>query len=594
MSIILKQNNMINDLKISIHQMNTVTGDLNGNTAKILKCIDSDVKNNVNISVFPETAITGYCCGALYNRSEFISDQLDKLQEIIKHNSNNLNRPIIILGYVSFHGINRSGFPILKNTVAVIDNNGLRTYDKQLLADTDHHEDAKYFIPGNETKIFEVYVPSKGNIKIGVPICEDSWFVNHERNIPQEMVSLGAELLIIPNQSYFYYGKQKIRKELFSKIAKDNMVPVVTMNSCGLGDIVKNIIIYDGGSMVYNKVGRLVKELPRFEEVSESFRLNECEPIVDKVDSKYKEISDAIIFEQKEFFKLCGIEKAQVHVSGGLDSSIVASLVYKAMGKDNTIFISNPSSLNGKSKDYVNQMDEKLGTFTYWQPIQSIVNEILASDKLHMTSEPNNAPEIPKTGESSIHAVLRTVLGLYDTHRFKSGIVCTGNHTEQVLGWFSLGDVGSIGVHSLIGDLTKVELYELSDYINKEIYKEEIIPYDLYNGVFKPAAELPDANEDPIDYWVQSGICASLIRDRKSKSDLIYEYNNETLNSDYFPRMEEVYKYNEIQWSAQLDFAITKMKNSVYKCAQSAPIVIISPRSRGFSNRETLINKYTF
>ena len=579
---------MINDLKISIHQMNTVTGDLNGNTEKIKQCIDDDIKNGINISVFPETAITGYCCGSLFNRSEFISDQLEKLEEIVKHKRVSINTPVVILGYVSFHGINRSGFPILKNTVAIIDHNGMRTYDKQLLADTDHHEDAKYFTPGDETKIFKVYVPSKGNINIGIPICEDSWFVNHERNIPREMVSLGAELLIIPNQSYFYYGKQKIRKDLFSKIAKDNMVPVVAMNSCGLGDIVKNIIIYDGGSLVYNDKGRLVKELPRFQEVSETFTFSECSPIRDTNWSKYKEISDAIIFEQKEFFRLCGLDKAQVHVSGGLDSSIVASLVYKSMGKDNVVFISNPSSLNGKSKDYVNQMDKKLGTKSYWQPIQTIVDEILSSDEIHMS----DAPVLTETGKSTVHAVLRTVLGLADTHRFKSGIVTTGNHTETVLGWSSFHDIGNSGVHAIIGDLTKVELYELSDYINKEIYNDEIIPYDLYNGIFKPAAELPDANEDPIDYWVQSGICASLIRDRKSKDDLIWDYENGTLNLDYFPKMEEVYKYDLDGWIEQLNFSISKMRNSVYKAAQSAPIVIMSPRSRGFSNRETLINKY--
>ena len=258
------------------------------------------------------------------------------------------------------------------------------------------------------------------------------------------------------------------------------------------------------------------------------------------------------------------------------------------MGKDNTIFISQPSSLNTKSKDYVTQLEEKLGMTTYWQPIQTIVDEILRSDSVFMA----NAPELSETGKSTIHAVLRTVLGLEDTHRFKSGIVATGNHTEIVLGWASFHDIGSIGVHSIIGDLTKVELYELSDYINSEVYGEEVIPYDLYNGVFKPAAELPDANEDPIDYWVQSGICASLIRDRKSKDDLIWEYQNKSLNTDYFPKMEEVYKYDVKQWEEQVKFAVSKMRISVYKAAQSAPIVIISPRSRGFSNRETLINKY--
>ena len=581
---------MIENAKISVHQINTVTGDLDGNTQKILNGLKSDYDNNVDISVFPETAISGYCCGSLWDRIDFIRDQIKKLNDI--KDFYDLNgaglHGIIVLGYVSLHGINRSGFPILKNSVAVIDKNGIRTYDKQLLAETDHHEDRKYFVPGDESKVFEVYLPNVGKTIIGTPICEDSWYTNHHRDVPQEMVNMGAQILIIPNQSYFYYGKQKIRHNLFSKIAKNNNVPVVSVNSVGVGDIVKNIIIYDGGSLVYNSDGRLIKEFPKFIEVSESFVLDECSPIFSTDDSKYKEITDAIIFEQKEFFRLSGINKAQVHVSGGLDSAIVAALVVKAMGKENTIFISQPSSLNTKSKIYVTHLDVKLGMKTYWQPIQTIVDEILNSDGVHM----KESPELSETGKSTIHAVLRTVLGLEDTHRFKSGIVSTGNHTEIVLGWASFHDIGSIGVHAIIGDLTKVELYELSDYINSELYNDEVIPYDLYNGVFKPAAELPDANEDPIDYWVQSGICASLIRDRKTKDDLLWEYQEHSLNVDYFPKMEEVYKYTLKQWNEQVMFAVNKMRISVYKAAQSAPIVIMSPRSRGFSNRETLINKY--
>ena len=44
----------------------------------------------------------------------------------------------------------------------------------------------------------------------------------------------------------------------------------------------------------------------------------------------------------------------------------------------------------------------------HWQPIQTIVDVILKSDDIHL----GDVPELSKTGKSSIHAVLRTVLGL--------------------------------------------------------------------------------------------------------------------------------------------------------------------------------------
>jgi NAD+ synthase (glutamine-hydrolysing) len=582
---------MINKAKISVHQINTVTGDLDGNTNKIITCLEYDAINGVDISVFPETAISGYMCGSLWDRLDFVKKQNEKLKVIRDHYKSLKMKSVVIIGYISVNGVKRNGFPLLKNSVAIIDENGIRTYSKQILADSDHHEDRKYFVPGKETKVFKVNLPNVGEVTIGTPICEDSWMTDHMRDIPLEMVKMGAEILIIINQSYFYYGKQEKRNKLFSKIAKYNNVPVISVNAVGVGDILKNIVIFDGGSTIYNNDGRMLKELPRFEEsTNNTFKISELEPIITPKYSKYEEITNAIIFEQKEFFRLCGLKKAQVHVSGGLDSSIVAALVYKAMGPENTVFISNPSFLNTKSKEYVVHLDEKLGTKTWWHPIQNIVNMIDTVDKEHMIV--NGAPELSDTAKASIHAVLRSVLGLSDSHRFNSGIVATGNHTEIVLGWASFHDIGSIGAHAIIGDLTKVELYELSAYINDVLYGDEIIPYDLYNGQFKPAAELPDAMEDPIDYWVQSGICASLIRERKTKDDLVWEYLDHSLNTDYFPNMDEVYKYDEKGWIEQVEFAIRKMKFSVFKAAQGAPIVIMSPRSRGFSNRETLINKY--
>lgn len=578
------------DLKYSVHQINTVTGDLDGNTNQILDGIFNDYTNDVQVSIFPELAISGYMCGSLFDRPDFIKNQMDKLTVIHdKYKSLNLSS-VVILGFARMEGLKRNGFPELYNSVAVIDKNGIRTYDKQILADSDHHEDKKYFQEGKETKVFEVDIPFYGKTIIGIPICEEAWVENHKRDVCGDMIKLGAQILIIPNQSYFFYGKQKERFEQFSKVAKYNNVPVIAINSVAVGDILKNILIYDGGSMVFNSDGYLIHEFERFENTSNTFRINDAEPIAPKPTSKYKEITDALIYGQKELFTQCGLEKAQVHVSGGLDSSVVSALVIKSMTKDNVVFISNPSNLNTKSKDYVQHLDDKLGTKTWWHPIQEIIDTMDKVDDEHMVA--NGGSPLSDTARASNHAVLRTVLALSDSHRFKTGVVSASNISESILSWTSILDVSYVGVCALIGDLTKVELFELSAYINDELYGDEIIPKDLYDGTFAPAAELPDAQTDGIDYYIHSGIGASLVRDRKTKSDLMYEFSNHLLDKDYFPKMDEVYKYTLNEWENELDFAIKKMKQSVYKTAVSVPTVIVSPRSRGFSNRETLINKY--
>ncbi|NJO88897.1 MAG: hypothetical protein HC831_08030 [Chloroflexia bacterium] len=547
-------------------------------------------------------------CGALWDNEEFLNEQQEFIEEIQGHLEEINHQGYVIIGYVRYPNNRRNGYPLLYNSVAVINQDGYETYDKRILADSDHHEDKKYFANGRETKVFTLHLPEYGKIRIGIPICEDLWYTDHDRNIPGEMVNkLGADMLISINQSYFYYGKQEKRYRLVSEMAKKLHVPIIYCNSVGVGDIVKNILIFDGGSMAVNHLGKPIYLADNFQEESFLLRNSSAEEEF-KPKSKYKEICDALIFEQKEFFRLSGIKKAQVHVSGGLDSAIVAALVQKAMGKENTVLITNPTELNAKSEKYVHHITEKLDNPCYVQPLQKIYDTFMEMDSSTM------GEELHDTGKASVQAVLRTVQGLAASHRFGSGIVATGNHTEIVLGWASFHDIGSIGVHALIGDLTKLELFELADYINHELYGEEVIPHDIYNGTFKPSAELPDApGDDPIDYSIYSGICSLLIRERMSVSDISniwidisalgklaklpdpYVYLDPKYLAkikDAFPNFKDVLKYSFNEFEAHIIRAQQLLKKSVYKAAQAAPTVLVSKRSRGFSNRETLINHY--
>lgn len=580
-------------MKISLNQINTVSGDIKGNFKKVLERTNIALNEGADIIVFPETAFTGYCVGALWDNQDFIFEQENCVRELLRVVPYN---KCIIVGYVSYHGTKPDGFPLIKNSVAIINKNRIQRYDKQLLANADHHEDRKYFKPGKKSKVFNISLANE-NITIGVPICEDAWYTNHKRNIPKEMVEMGAEMLISINQSYFYYNKQEIRTKLFSDISKNLNVPVLSVNSVGVGDIVKNIIIFDGSSMIMNNKGYQVVQMKRFEEdtllidawsESNKIKIANLNNGIDTI-NKYNEIIDAISFEQKELFKLLGISKAQVHISGGVDSAIAMALSILSMGKENCVFITNPTSLNSDSLPMVHKLAENFGVHIYTNELEEIYQIFKKKDTENFGTENN------PTALATAQAVMRTVQGLTSAHRFKSGIVATGNHTEIVLGWASFHDIGSIGVHAPIGDLTKLELFELCKYLNNRFhslgYVEYVIPEDLYNGKIIPAAELPDSKYDPIDYYIQSGLCAEVIRHRKTKNQLISDFENKRLTFDFFPA--DIYnKYTKEQFIKEIEFTLAKSRISVFKAAQGAPIVILSPRSRGFSNRETIINKY--
>jgi NAD+ synthetase len=352
--------------------------------------------------------------------------------------------------------------------------------------------------------------------------------------------------------------------------------------------------------MIFDKGDKII-QMARFEEDSFSIEITSDFKVKYNITTekykyyntvtpnKYDEIIDAICFEQKELFKLLGIPNAQVHISGGVDSAVVMALSVLSMGKENCVFITNPTSLNSDSLPVVHKLAKNFGVKIHTNELEEIYQIMNKKDTENFGSELN------KTGQATMQAVLRTAQGLSACHRFKSGIVACGNHTEIVLGWASFHDIGSIGVHSPIGDLTKLELFELCKHINKRCFKlgfsEHVIPEDLFNGKIIPAAELPDSKYDPIDYYIQSGLCAEIIRNRKTKTQLIADFENKKLTEDFFPK--DIYeKYSMENFITEVDFTLRKSRISVFKAAQGAPILILSPRSRGFSNRETIINKY--
>lgn len=596
-------------MNVCVAQLELVTGDLDGNTAKILEVIRAN-EGKADFIVFPELAVTGYNCGALFESEEFVDAALTKLEEIREATGES----VVIVGCPSYcddkHEPN--GNLRLHNSAFILHRKGIiSVYPKILLANDFQHEDRKYFIPGDQIQTFFY----KG-LHYGVLVCEDSWRNDHDRDLIAEMKAespdLGAVFCI--NYSYATYTKRAFRYKLLGELARDHKVSIVYLNVVGVGDIVKNFIAYDGNSMVFNARGHMTHELPKFEECIMTIPLHSTptllQPVYPEAEwRKYEAIWQQLLYMQKRIYELCRLKKAQVHVSGGIDSAVVAVLCAKAMGPENCIFITNPSRHNGEyTKNNAQSISDKLGVPLTWIPIEEPTNELLSKcDNLFAIANgtgqkpnivndkrPSEVPFVVGTAQ----ATMRSVVGLAMANYYGSGIVATGNHTENVLGWFTFHDIGSIGVWQPIGDLTKAETMKLARFINM-FYREELIPKDLYEGFFsdehedfvQPMAELADAKQDPFDYRIYSGICAEIIRNRKTPQSLVYEFETQTLDEDSFDDID-VYKYPKDVFEKACWDAWNRAKRSVYKCAQAAPPAIISPRSRGFSSRETIINYY--
>ena len=581
------------DLKVALAQIKTVSGDLAGNTQRILEGIDKAVNSGVDMVVFPELAVTGYNCGILFNQMHFVENNIKFLEKVIVPMvPKNL---VVVIGFVDLIGKRFDGTPEIQNSAAVIrDGRIVGKYAKILLANGGHHDDRHYFAPGGLPTPITVNIRGK-EVKLGVVICEDVWNSDHRRNIPKEIVHNGAEILIVLNQSFFYYGKQEIREDMYLRHSMENNVPVVVVNNVGVGDIVKNFMLYDGGSMVVTPEGENIYSAKRFEE---DFKIVDLENEELNKESeyyyptKYQEIFDAIVFAQREIFKDLGFKKAQVHVSGGLDSSVTLPLIVEAMGAENVIAISNPSKYNSDlTKGNAQKLCDALGVKLYWEPMQDIQE---AFKKAH--TEAFGESSVSNLNISTFDAVGRTVAGIAASQHFGAGLVSTSNHTEIVLNWFSWHDISTAAVYAPLADMTKVEIFALAEYINQR-YGKEIVPKNLYDGTTEPGPELADAAHAKWNYFVESGICAMLIRKRNDIHEIIEAYKNKKLSEDFFPldpQGRSIYDLvptiEEFAYWVQMSFE--RQKASVYKAAQAAPPLIISPLSRGFSNREPIINKY--
>jgi NAD+ synthase (glutamine-hydrolysing) len=143
-----------------------------------------------------------------------------------------------------------------------------------------------------------------------------------------------------------------------------------------------------------------------------------------------------------------------------------------------------------------------------------------------------------------------------------------------------------VGGILLIGDINKMQVYRLADYLNRRA-KREIIPQSVL--LRKPSAELAQDQVDPFDYTVVAPLVDDLIA-RMSPVEIMARYRERELDTRY---PDNVYgRYTEEGFKALLRDIYHRYRSAAFKRAQSCPTVIVSARALGFDLRETIINHW--
>ena len=467
-------------MRVTIGQINTTNGDFEANTARIISGIEQAKQEDSDLVVFPETCIQGYTSLDWFLDRDVQRCALGPLEKILPATKG----ITAIVGTVRPTGLTTGRR--LYNSAAVIRNQELVGFsDKTLLPEYDVFDDPRYFQPAPERHLF-----SFNNQKLGVAVCEDFWNDKtfwRERlytNDPaDELIELGAQVLISINASPFNKGKMGQRCQMVSHRAKAAKLPIVFVNLVGGNDG----IIFDGASIVADANGKIILQAPPFEEFIGTVDLDSdladqfCLPGDD-----VQTVHDALVLGIRDYARKNRFDRVVLGLSGGIDSAVVAALACEAIGAENVLSVMMPSPYSSRlSIDDSVEMGRLLGMPVIEHPISNAYETLRAELNLPAPSVGSRSVASENLQSRLRGNILMTISNAEDRL-----LLSTGNKSELALGYCTLyGDTN--GGLAVIGDVLKTEVYALANYLNRE---REVIPQSIVSK--RPSAELAPGQFD--------------------------------------------------------------------------------------------------
>lgn len=534
-------------MKIEIAQMRSDPGRISKNKEQIIERLQIARQRGVNLVITPEMAVPGYLSLDLMKRREFLSANSHAVQEI----QNWTEGISAIVGFVDYDEtkIGTDGQPVRYNSAAILSNQRLvGIVHKSLLPDYDVFSENRYFQPAQERNIYEIE-----GVKIGVEICEDLWDQTYQTKVSDELVAMGAELLINISASPFEVNKRQRRESLLRSVVEKHQIPFIYVNAVGGQDNSEGEVVFDGQSLVLNKNGELLGVAKIFSEdrlvFDYPFRNRKHNVFSDL--PALEQLRKALVFGIGEYFRRTGFIKAYIGLSGGIDSALVAALAVEALGKSNVTGIGMPSEYSSQgSIDDAAQLAKNLDIDFRLLPISPIMKRFdstLAGDFKGIPTD---------VTEENIQARIRGVLLMAEANKFNGLVISTGNKTEMALGYSTLyGDM--CGGLAAIGDVSKLSVYELARWINKSA-NQEIIPVNTIDKA--PSAELRPGQEDE----------SSLGAEYKIISPLVDDYIERDL-----PRSELIRIYP----SEIVDVLIQRIHRNEFKRRQAPPVIKVTSKA---------------
>jgi NAD+ synthase (glutamine-hydrolysing) len=326
-------------MKIALSQQNYILGDFAYNISKIKQDIEKAILHQADLIVFSELAICGYPPTDFFDIDDFIEKCNQAVDELLP-----LSHQIGILIGSPTKNSKPEGKDLFNSAIMLHQGHRVATVHKTLLPTYDIFDEYRYFEPN---KTFEC-VSFKGK-KIAITICEDIWNIGNENPMYEispmdELIKQAPDFMINLSASPFSFSHSDERKQIVKENCLRYQVPIFYCNSVGA----QTEIIFDGGSLVCDKLGNPIVEMNYFEEDfavvdSQSLGLEkEIQPFKDKNERIYK----ALVMGIRDYFAKSGFKKAVLGLSGGIDSALTCVLAADALGSQNVLSVLMPSEFS--------------------------------------------------------------------------------------------------------------------------------------------------------------------------------------------------------------------------------------------------------
>lgn len=459
-------------LKLILSQVNTLVGDIPGNTAKVIAVARAALAQGpVDAILFPELTLTGYPPEDLLLRPSLALRIERALQEIQAAKIDST----LVIGYPRFQAGR------LYNMAGVIQHGKLvAEYAKQCLPNYQVFDEKRYFAAGDKPCVFDL-----NGVPAALSVCEDIWFSEPMA----QAKAAGAKLMLNLNASPYHQGKQQEREAVVAARAREGQMPVLYTNLVGGQDE----LVFDGGSVVIDVSGQTCFRAPAFAEgqfavalhwdqQQVSVPMQALESIPDNLAAVYQ----ALVVGMRDYVNKNRFKGVVLGLSGGIDSALTLAIAVDALGADRVEAVMMPFRYTSDlSKDDAADEAARLGVRYSSISIEPMYEAFMAAlaDEFAGTKR--------DTTEENLQARCRGVLLMAISNKKGYLVLTTGNKSEMAVGYSTLyGDMA--GGFDALKNVPKTLVFALSRYRNTI---SPVIPETVITR--PPSAELaPDQKDE--------------------------------------------------------------------------------------------------